>query len=161
MRRVVLPIVLLFVLAAACGKARPEEEGADKTGPVGAEKDTVAAEKPATAPEEPVSKDKVLTGKAIPTVDGGPAGEAELTLTVAEDNSVTGKLSLNGEHRLTGIVDGDKLRVWIRGGGSEPESVRRGQLVGDAAGDGYKGTFSVSGHGGVSPVQGTFAVAAK
>ena len=157
MNRVAMIAILLPLLLSSCGKSAPAEEPGREPE---AKPEAVAGEgdaaEPAAAPE-PEPKEKKYQGKAVRTVDGGPAGEGEVVLTVADDESIAGSISLGGtEHAVSCKVDGEQLRCWVRGGAGEPEAARRGYLLGKGVEGGYEGTFAISGHGGVEPANGTW-----
>jgi hypothetical protein len=154
MKRVSLFIFLALFWTASCGKSAPAEEPVREP-LVKPEAATEAAEPAAEQAPEP--KEKKFRGKAVREVDGGPAGEGEVVLTVADDQSISGSLSLDGtEHSVSCKVDGERLRCWVRGGGGDTDSVRRGYLEGKGGDQGYEGTFAISGHGGVEPASGTW-----
>lgn len=158
MNRASIYVFSSLLLVASCGKSAPPEEPVrePKVDPEAAA-ETADTAKPA-AEETPEPAEQKYRGKAVRTVDGGPAGEGEVVLTVAEDQSVSGSLSLDGaEHAVSCKVDGERLRCWVRGGAGEPESARRGFLEGKVGDDGYEGTFAISGHGGVEPASGTWS----
>jgi hypothetical protein len=165
MKRWLIVSSVILGVVASCGKAAPEGRdadqplsgAADKTGP------TAAAEPPAAEVKQPDPNS--LAGTGTIAGDGGPAVAVSVEIQIAEDKTVTGKLTV-GEtaHQITGLVDGDQLRCWLRGGADEPETVRRGMLTGDAIDGGkggFEGDFSVSGHGGVEPVKGSWKATPK
>ncbi|MBW2276538.1 MAG: hypothetical protein JRF63_03535 [Deltaproteobacteria bacterium] len=160
MNRFSMIVILLPLLLSSCGKSAPAEEPVrEPEAEPGADADKADAEAPAVE-KEPESREKKYVGKAVRTVDGGPAGEGEVSLTIADDQSISGSFTLGGAtHAVSGKVDGDRFRCWVRGGAEEPDTVRRGFLEGKSAGDGYQGTFAISGHAGVEPANGTWKAA--
>jgi hypothetical protein len=157
MKRISLLAFAPLLLTASCGKSAPAEEPVrePETGPEAAAESADVAEPAAEQAPEP--EEKKYRGKAVRTVDGGPAGEGEVVLTVADDQSIAGSLSLDGtDHSVSCKVDAERLRCWVRGGAGDTDSVRRGYLEGKVVDGGYEGTFAISGHGGVEPTSGTW-----
>jgi hypothetical protein len=145
--------------AGGCGTSTPDdrepaaaaakEPRADGSPPAAA----VAAASP------PASDGNVLRGRAVVAADAGVEAEGEVSLTIAADGTITGAISVGGvAHVLSGLVEDERVRCWVHGGGSDPGNVRRGFLVGDArdGAGGYAGTFAVSGHAGAGPLRGTW-----
>jgi len=158
MNRIAMFLILPVLSFAACGKSAPAEEPVrePEVKPEATPDEADAAKAAAEQPPEP--REKVYKGRLVRTVDGGPAGEGEVELTLADDEGISGKITLEGaSYGVSGLLDGDRFRCWIRGGAEEPETVRRGFLEGKVAGDGFEGTFAVSGHGGVEPASGTWS----
>jgi len=160
MKRARMVVLLLLLLTWSCGKSAPAEEPAREPE---ARPEQVAEAGGAAEPggEQPAPSDeRAFVGKLVRTVDGGPAGEGEVTFAITADGMISGTIAFGGvSHGLSGLVEGERIRCWLRGGGEAPDGVRRGFLIGDAADGGYKGTFAISGHGGVEPVGGTWTAA--
>ena len=154
MKRVSTFILLALFWTASCGKSAPPEEPVRE--PEVKPEATIDAAEPA-AEQAPEPVEKKFRGKAVRTVDGGPAGEGEVVLTVADDQTISGSLSLDGtEHSVSCKIDGERLRCWVRGGAGDTDSVRRGFLEGKGGEEGYEGTFAISGHAGVEPASGSW-----
>ena len=159
----VLFLAALAVSPVACGG--DPEPAAD----VGAATDGARAarpvKEPAAPPVEPAPTAPartVLVGQGRVAGDAGPAQEVTLQLSYGDDKVVVGTLTLGDTARAVGgVVDGDRLRCWLRGG-DEGGDVQRGMLVGDAQPTGgFSGTFAVSTDGAAAALNGTWEAAPK
>ena len=88
--------------------------------------------------------------------------EGELVLVLDEKGTVDGRLSMEGvSHAVTGTMNEDVLRCWLFHGTGDPETVRRGVLIGEVKGDHMKGTWTVSGNGGSDILRGFWSVVSQ
>ncbi len=126
-------------------EANPEKAGASPTGKI---------VKPVKEPATPK-----VSGKAVLAVksDAGPAGEGDVQIKLGDGDAATGMLTIGGEqYPMSGMKQGDHLRLWIASGEGDANKVRRGYLVGVGTGKQFKGTFALSGNGGEPSLNGTW-----
>jgi hypothetical protein len=152
MRGASIAICSLACLALlGCGEDAKKQAPAGPPAPAA----RAAAKAPAPTPAPvPAATGPAISGRASL---GDPAQQGELSLSIGGDDRVTGALTLGASRlELTGLRDGDALRVWLTRPCDAATDIPRGTLYGTKTAKGWAGTITLAGNGGDAPRTGTF-----
>ncbi|MCP4197167.1 MAG: hypothetical protein GY762_08455 [Proteobacteria bacterium] len=161
MKYVSVSWVLLVLSGVCCTPTEPEQPAVEI-------KPRLAAANPGSGESADMSKpdesptsagENIITGKARYDAELGDdqPEEGRVVLLVRENGTVKGTLSLSSVSvALSGIKEGDNVRVWASPIGDSPDGMRRGFLFGRTQKGRYEGFFAISGNGGEPSLEGTW-----
>ncbi|MCP4606675.1 MAG: hypothetical protein GY847_40235 [Proteobacteria bacterium] len=156
-------IVSAILVLTSCGRGESEPGAASLGKKPGA---ALEAKTDAPSTEKPVQKPKkdkaaTISGKAVLDAepDAGSAPEGKVSLTLGDGDELKGSLKFASNSLvLSGVKQGDNLRLWAAHNSENPDEVRRGYLFARAGKGGYEGVFAISGNGGKPAIKGKWSV---
>ena len=159
----VLCILLLFT-GFCCTPGTPEQPAFQLKNKEAASQESGKATD-TSIPRDPLPKEtgNTISGKAVYDTElyRGPATEGHFTLTLHKTGRLNGTLSFaDRSFCLTGIKEGDRLRLWASREADDVLGAQRGFLFGSAQNGGYEGVFALSGNGGEPRLGGTWSATA-
>lgn len=157
--------VPLVISGVCCSPGNPEQPAAEAKNEEAAKQGYGEATE-ISKHREPLPEDvgDAIIGKAVcdTKLQNGPSGEGRLSLILHKTGNLNGTLSFtNNSFSLTGIKEGDHLRIWASVEGDDALGVRHGFLFGSAQNGDYEGFFALSGNGGEPRLEGAWSASAE